>query len=290
MTLTYNRLSAATPPAHLYNVRMCLVLLAWQSHPDYPLILAGNRDEFHARPTDPASFWREAPAVIGGRDLTAGGSWLGVTAAGRFAVVTNYREAVNPPDGARSRGHLVGDFLRGGEAPAVFLSRVAAEEACYAGFNLFAGTPVELDYFSNRDGRPRSLAPGLYALSNATLDAPWPKVERLRARFARLLGKRPDPDALLALLHDREPAPDAELPATGLPPDRERLLSSPFIVSPTYGTRASSVLTIAAGGRTTFVERGFDPDGQPLETRRFHFLVPSLSGRRPEPAPAKAGG
>lgn len=259
---------------------MCLVLLAWQSHPDYPLILAGNRDEFHARPTDPATFWREAPAVIGGRDLTAGGSWLGVTAGGRFAVVTNYREVVDPPAGARSRGHLVGDFLRGDETPAVFLSRIAAEEDRYAGFNLFAGAPASLGYFSNRGGEPRDLPSGLYALSNATLDAPWPKVERLRARFAQFLAEqRPDPGALLALLDDRIPAPDAELPDTGLPRTRERLLSSPFIVSPAYGTRASSVLTVAADGRTTFVERGFDPDGRPLEARWFKFIVHSASGR-----------
>lgn len=255
---------------------MCLIAIAWKTDAHWPLILAGNRDEFHARPTDPASFWRDAPNVIAGRDLTAGGTWLGVSAADRFAAVTNYRERLDPPADARSRGHLVGDFLRGSQTPEEFMAEVAAEADRYAGFNLFAGDRDTLMYFSNRDGPPRALPPGHYALSNATLDTPWPKVERMRAAFARQLDAQPDPspEALLTLLDDREPAPEAEWPETGLAPERERLLSAPFIVSPTYGTRASSVLLMAATGKTIFVERGFDAEGCALETRQFVFFVP----------------
>lgn len=252
---------------------MCLILVAWQSRADYPLMLAANRDEFHARPTDPASFWRDAPKIIAGRDLTAGGTWLGVTTTGRFAAITNFRDLLPPPADAPSRGKLVGDFLRGNESPAAFMQRVAADADRYAGFSLFAGTPAELAFFSNRSGAPRRLDPGTYALSNAALDVPWPKVERMRNEFARRIEQRPDPEALLDLLNDREPAPDAELPATGLPLDRERLLSAPFVVSPTYGTRASSVLLFDAAHRATFVERDFDPEGLPIETRSFTFRI-----------------
>ncbi|HET7308385.1 MAG TPA: NRDE family protein [Gammaproteobacteria bacterium] len=255
---------------------MCLIAIAWETDARWPLILVGNRDEFHARPTDPAGFWRDALDVIGGRDLTAGGSWFGVSAAGRFAAVTNYRERLDPPTDARSRGHLVGDFLRGRETPEAFMAEVAAEADRYAGFNLFVGDRDTLMYYSNRDGLPRALPPGRYALSNATLDTPWPKVERMRVAFTNELDARPDPDpeALLTLLDDREPAPQAELPTTGLEPERERLVSAPFVVSPTYGTRASSVLLMADSGKTVFVERGFDPAGVAFETRKFVFFVP----------------
>ncbi|HET6725428.1 MAG TPA: NRDE family protein [Gammaproteobacteria bacterium] len=252
---------------------MCLIAIAWKTDAAWPLVLIGNRDEFHARPTDPAGFWHGAPGIIGGRDLTAGGSWLGVNAAGRFAAVTNYRDRLDPPAGARSRGHLVGDFLRGDASPEAFMAEVGANADCYAGFSLFVGGGDTLAFYSNRDGAIRLLAPGIYALSNAALDAPWPKVERMRAAFARQLEtqKQPDTDALLSLLDDREPARDAELPNTGLTPERERLLSAPFVVSSEYGTRASSVVIRSADGRITFVERGFDPAGYPLETRRFDF-------------------
>lgn len=265
---------------------MCLIAIAWKSKDRWPLILAGNRDEFHARPTDPAGFWRDAADVIGGRDLTAGGSWLGVSAGGRFAAVTNYRERLDPPPDARSRGHLVGDFLRGRETAEDFMAEVAADADRYAGFNLFVGDRDTLMYYSNRDGQPRSLDAGRYALSNATLDTPWPKVERMRAAFAAELDARPDPDpkALLALLDDREPASEADLPTTGLAPERERLVSAPFVVSASYGTRASSVLMMRDDGKAIFIERSFDPAGVALETRKFVFFVPLQAASRWMPA------
>lgn len=249
---------------------MCLIAIAWKTDNRWPLILAGNRDEFHARPTDPAGSWHGAPDIIGGRDLTAGGSWLGVNAAGRFAAVTNYRERLDPPADARSRGQLVGDFLRGDATPQAYLAAIAADADRYAGFSLFVGDCDSLGFYSNRGGEPRTLDPGIYVLSNAALDAPWPKSERLREQFARQAAQ-PDAGALLAMLYDREPAPVGELPDTGLAPERERLLSAPFIVSPEYGTRASSVVLRDGDGRITFVERGFDPAGCAMETRKFVF-------------------
>ncbi|HET7369618.1 MAG TPA: NRDE family protein [Gammaproteobacteria bacterium] len=258
---------------------MCLIAIAWKTDADWPLVLAANRDEFHARATDPASFWRDASDILGGRDLTAGGSWLGIRANGRFAAVTNFRDGFEPPADARSRGHLVGDFLRGDASPAIFMAEVAAEADRYAGFSLFVGDRDTLMYFSNRAGEPRRLAPGRYTLSNAALDVPWPKVQRMRDAFAQQLDEQPppDPEALLAVLDDRTPAPDDDLPETGLPRERERLLSAPFVVSPSYGTRASSVVLVDATGRTSLTERGFDPSGGILETRQFVFrssLVP----------------
>jgi uncharacterized protein with NRDE domain len=257
---------------------MCLIAIDWKTNPHWPLVLIGNRDEFHARPTDPATFWTEAPAIIAGRDLTAGGTWLGVHANGRFAAVTNYREKVEPPPNARSRGHLVGDFLRGAATPAAFMANIAADANRYAGFNLFTGDRDTLMYFCNRNRRaPRRLEAGRYALGNATLDTPWPKVERMREAFANELGAHPKPgfERLLTLLRDQAGASDAELPDTGLARERERLLSAPFVVSPSYGTRASSVLTKDDRGRVTFVERGFDPEGNAMETRAFSFLAAS---------------
>jgi len=246
---------------------MCLLILAWRDQPGAQLLLLGNRDESHARPSAAADWWSDAPGVLGGRDLEAGGSWLGVTRSGRFAVVTNVREA-DPPTllRAKSRGELVADFLRGRASPAAYVAGLGM--ASYAGYNLICGDRDSLWYASNR-AVERELAPGVYALSNATLDAPWPKVERLRARFAaaRAAGE----DAMFELLADRTPADDAALPDTGLGLERERLLSAPFVLGPTYGTRASYLLRLDGAGRGRFVERSFDRDGVPRAARAYEF-------------------
>jgi len=247
---------------------MCLLILAWRDAPGSRLLLLGNRDEFHARPSAPAAWWDDAPGLLAGRDLVAGGSWLGVTRAGRFAVVTNVREPQRPPpDAALSRGHLVRDFLLGDATPERFVAALAPDR--YPGFNLLVGDAGSLWYASNR-AAPRALAPGVYALSNATLDAPWPKVERLRARFA---AARDDATASLALLADRSPAPDATLPTTGLPLALERLLSAPFVASPEYGTRASYRLTIGDDRQAQLRERSFAPDGRQFGERVLAFQV-----------------
>jgi len=246
---------------------MCLLILAWRDQPDQRLLLLGNRDELHARPSAPAAWWTEAPQLLGGRDLEAGGTWLGVTQRGRFAVVTNVREA-DPPTllRARSRGELVAGFLRGDATPERYVADLGM--ASFAGYNLICGDGDSVWYASNR-AVERPLAPGVYVLSNATLDTPWPKVERLRARFAA--ARTQGEDALFALLADREPAADADLPNTGLDRERERLLSAPFVVSPSYGTRASYLVSIDAAGRGRFVERSFDRDGAQRDARTFDF-------------------
>lgn len=246
---------------------MCLLVLAWRDQPGSHLLLLGNRDELHARPSQAAGWWDDAPGVLGGRDLEAGGSWLGVTRSGRFAVVTNVRES-DPPTllRARSRGELVADFLRGTDSPERYVASLGM--ASFAGYNLICGDRDSLWYASNR-AVERPLAPGVYALSNATLDAPWPKVERLRARFAA--ARAAGDAALFALLADREPAADGTLPDTGLGLERERLLSAPFVVSPAYGTRASYLLALDPAGHGRFVERSFDRDGRQQDERAFEF-------------------
>jgi uncharacterized protein with NRDE domain len=246
---------------------MCLIAVAWQVHPDYPLIVLANRDEFYARPAAPARFWAEAPQVLAGRDLSAGGTWLGVTRQGRFAALTNVREP-GMPQGERSRGLIVSTYLLGSEPAADYVARTTAEGAAYSGFNLLASDGDSLWWTSNRGAGPRQLEPGVYLLSNHLLDTPWPKVELLRAGLMAQL-PHPEPEALLALLQDEREAADIDLPDTGIGLAMERLLSAPFIRSAQYGTRASTVL-MAGHDRIRFMEQGHGPEG-PLERSSFAF-------------------
>ena len=244
---------------------MCLILLAWQAHPDYPLVVAANRDEFFVRPSAPAAFWREAPQVLAGRDLEAGGTWLGVSREQRFAALTNYREGGKQSVGARSRGALVADFLIGKTSPVAYLTQVAATAADYNGFNLFVADGADLGYYSNRgDGQVRWLQPGFYGLSNHLIDTPWPKLASAKAAFAKALATLPAPAAFLELLADQEIVPDSHLPETGVPIEWERILSAIFVRSEHYGTRASTLLTRHRDGLTTLLERSFDADARAL--------------------------
>ncbi|AYD64602.1 hypothetical protein C4E15_13390 [Achromobacter spanius] len=252
---------------------MCLAVLALHALSGIPVLIAANRDEFHARPTHPIAQWADAPTVYAGRDGLAGGTWMGVTTRGRFALVTNYREPGKHLNPAPSRGALVEDYLRGDEPPDVYLARTHESDQAYNGFNLIVGDTRQAWYLSNRDGPPRPLDPGIYALSNHLLDTPWPKLARTKTAFTDVLGRSPQPDlpALFDALADRQTATDDDMPATGLPPDRERLLSSPFIVSPDYGTRSSSVLVLFDGGSGQLDERRFSPDGTLSGESRLAF-------------------
>ncbi len=252
---------------------MCLLVLAWKSHPRYRLILAGNRDEFHERAAAPLNWWQDDPRILGGRDQKAGGTWLGVARSGRFGVVTNYRDLQAPVEGAPSRGNLVPRFLTGATSPKEFLDDLRGAALRYSGFNLLVGGTRALYYFSNRGPKvPTALAPGVYGLSNHLLDTPWPKLARTRERFAALLAE-PDIQAedVFSLLGDRERASSEDLPATGLPADWERVVSSPFIVNERYGTRCSSLLLVERNGRTVLHERRFDAAGMQSGTTRFEF-------------------
>jgi len=246
---------------------MCLLAFAWQVHETHRLVLVGNRDEMHARPTAPLGWWT-SPPILGGRDLAAGGTWLALDRTGRFGALTNFREPSPPhppelPD-RPSRGELIPRFLTGTQSPLVYLRELALHAQNYAGFSIVVGNQTELAYYCNRDLRePLLLPPGIHGLSNATLNVPWPKVtlaqERLRHAIRQPLG---DPERLADLLTDRASAPDALLPDTGVGLPLERRLSPAFIVGDAYGTRSTSVLLFGAGDSPhRLIERSYTPDG-----------------------------
>lgn len=252
---------------------MCLILLAWHAHPDYALVVAANRDEFFARPTAPAAFWPESPHVLAGRDLQAGGTWLGMTRNGRFAALTNFRDPARNKAGAPSRGELVSRFLTGFITPAAYLDVLESCADLYSGFNLVFGDPDGLWCFSNCGEGERQLWPGVYGLSNHLLDTPWPKVARGKSALNTAICALPDETPLFALLRDDSIAPDEALPRTGVSLEWERLLSAAFVSSPGYGTRSATVLLMDAAGNVRFIEQEFLPDAQPGERREFAFAV-----------------
>jgi uncharacterized protein with NRDE domain len=252
---------------------MCLILFAYRAHPRYPLVVAANRDEWFRRPTAPAGFWSDAPEVLAGRDLEAGGTWLGVTRGGRFAALTNFRDPATLRDDAPSRGALVSDFLTSSTDADAYLRSVRRDADRYNGFNLVLGDQTSLRYFSNREGDARALHPGIYGLSNHLLDAPWPKVRAGKARLGALLDGEIDAEALLDLLDDSQVAPDAELPRTGVPLELERALSPRRIRAGDYGTRSSTVLLVAQDGEVSLLERSFDASGAESSVVRERFRL-----------------
>jgi len=268
---------------------VCLALVALDAHPRFPLVIAANRDEFHARAAAPAHWW--ADGTLAGIDLVAGGTWFGVEPRGRWALVTNFREGVPRDPDAPSRGGLVTRALAQRASPLVCAASIAADGGRYHGFNLLVGEVAPpgahsrtaetrgvihaiAAYASNRASGALALGPGIHALSNHLLDTPWPKLTRSKARFARCLASLDDGlEPLFELLADRTQAEAEVLPATGIAPDWERLLSSAFIVDPRYGTRCSTVLTIAHDGAARFVERSFAPDGRATGEAAHEFSV-----------------
>jgi uncharacterized protein with NRDE domain len=255
---------------------MCLVLLAWDSHPDLQLIVAANRDEFYARPTAPADWWDEAPNVLAGRDLRVGGTWMGVTRTGRFAAVTNFREPEAYREGAPSRGFLPTNFLLSRAPSLGYAAGLMPIAPGFNGFNLLLFDGTTLAWFSNRAQGARTLPPGVFGLSNHLLDTPWPKVVNGKADLRAALAA--PVDELEARLFDslarRDPAPDAELPSTGVGMERERALSSAFIATPEYGTRCSTVLLMGRDGEVTFVERTTTlPQSEGMSEVRHRFRI-----------------
>ena len=242
---------------------MCLIVVGWRVHPDYPLVVAANRDEFYARPTAALARWPDAPEIIGGRDLEAGGTWLGISEAGRFAAVTNVREPGMAP-GKLSRGALTRQFLCAPLSAVDYASTI--DGASYSGFNLLISDNQTLVYFSNRDGQARTLAPGIYGLSNHRLDTPWPKLLAARTNFSNALTMLPDESAFFDLMGDASIVADESLPSTGVPIEWERLLSAIFVKSETYGTRASTLAWQRTDGVVTVHENSFGPNGQPLQS------------------------
>jgi uncharacterized protein with NRDE domain len=220
---------------------MCLILLAWQVHPEFPLIVAANRDEFHARPAAQAGFWGDQPSILAGRDLEAGGTWMGVSRGGKFAAVTNYRGAFEPR-AAESRGALVTRFLQDRTTAAAYMATVAGKAASYSGFNLLAGDGETLWWMSNRGGEPRSLQPGVHGLGNTLLDTP--ELDEAKSQFRAAVASAPAVDALFEVICARR------------------------ILHQQYGTRCSTVLRKSKHG-LRYAERSFLPEGEQLETVQF---------------------
>lgn len=257
---------------------MCLLLFAYKSHPDYRLILAANRDEFYDRPTRPATFWEDAPGILAGQDLKAGGTWMGITKKGRFAAITNYREAGLTKENAPSRGDLVKEFLKGDSRPHDYLKTVQEMGQIYNGFNLIIGDTTRLFYYSNRDGNIRTVEPGIHGLSNHLLNTPWPKTSQGTSRLHTLLNQSKEfsPEDIFAILADRSIPPDKELPDTGVGLEWERMLSPIFIKGDMYGTRCTSVLLWEKTGAITFLERTFNrhlPDKTKSKTQHHAFTL-----------------
>jgi len=246
---------------------MCLAIVALDAHPCFALIVAANRDEYHARPTEAVHWWmaEDGAEILAGRDLEAGGTWLGVTRSGRWAFVTNVRQGAKRDLQAPSRGLLVPRVLRDSRDPHAALVAATADAQHYNGFNLMAGEIAAASWGSNRaPERGSRLSSGIHGLSNAQLDTPWPKLVRTKSGVAAWTeAGREDIDALLALLADRGRARDDELPSTGVSREWERVLSAPFIAGESYGTRSSTVLTISRDGEARLVEQSFDVCGEP---------------------------
>ena len=254
---------------------MCLLLMALNRHPAYPLVLLANRDEYYDRPSAPACFWEEEPSLLAGKDLRAGGTWLGITRKGRIAAITNYRDPASIKEGSPSRGGLVSNFLLGQEGPLEYLDKLDREAEKYNGFNLIVGEKGQYYWYSNRGDGARSLSAGIYGLSNHLLDTPWPKVAKSKDALVYLLSEQEDPslEELFRILTDHIIAGDERLPDTGVGLEWERILSPIFIKSPTYGTRSSTVILIDVDNRVTFVEKTFNADLDHPTTARHEFRV-----------------
>lgn len=234
---------------------MCLIVFAWKLIPNCPRVVAANRDEFFARPTQDADWWHDHPDVYAGRDLQAGGTWLGVNRRGRFAALTNIRTGLPKPDDKRSRGELVANYLSGDIDPLDYLTQVRDAAHDYHGFNLIFGDEHALYWITNGDDVEfKPLEPGIYGLSNGSLDTPWPKVVRAKAQFASLLCQGAPDGAYFDMLADTTRASDCRLPKTGVSLEWERLLSPICIESEDYGTRASTLVRLHHGGKAELHE------------------------------------
>lgn len=256
---------------------MCLIFFAINHHPKYAFILAANRDEFYARPTAPALFWKEQPDLLAGQDLqeignTFPGTWLGINKSGRLAMVTNYRDLRKIKSKASSRGKLVSDFLCGQKEGFQYLSSVETVADQYNGFNLLVGDASQLYYFSSEQKGIKTLNSGIFGISNHLLDTPWPKVINGKKKFSTILssGKDIHPELLLDMMQDSIQAPEDQLPDTGVGTTREKMLSPAFIESEDYGTRCTTIILIKKNGEVSFTEKSYKTS---TELRQFEFKI-----------------
>jgi len=254
---------------------MCLIVFSYKSHEKYPLILAGNRDEFYKRPAKEAHFWNTTPPVLAGKDLKAGGTWLGISSAGEMGALTNFRDLNNPRQREKSRGELIPEVLLNGEPIDAKLKSIIQKGHQYDGFNMIAGNIHNLFYLNNITNRFEKLKPGYHGISNAFLNTPWPKVEKAKKEFNNIISRnKMDEEAIFTLLKNRESYPHEELPDTGLTPEMEKAVSSIFIDTHNYGTRCSTLLMIDRYDAVTFIERTYSAGENKIESqKRFEFKI-----------------
>lgn len=252
---------------------MCLIVFAYKYHPQYPLILAGNRDEFHRRPTQKLHVWDGNPNILAGKDLKEGGTWLGINQHGKMAAVTNHRDLSNIKENAPSRGFIVTEILKSDLSTSEKLFDMAPDFSKYNGFNLIAGTVDDLYYCSNHDNSFQKIKPGLYGISNASLNTPWPKTNSALENFSTALNSgQPDSNEIFDLLCDTNRYPENMLPKTGLSPEMEKAVSSVFILTDDYGTRSSALLMVDKNGKIKFTEKTYSPGTTDItNTEEFHL-------------------
>lgn len=253
---------------------MCLIVFANNTIEDYKLVFAANRDEFYNRPTEQSEFWTEYPDLLAGKDLQAGGTWLGITKQGRFAAITNFRDLKNHRNDAPSRGNLTLDFLISDISPEEYYNKLKPTLSDFNGFNLLLGNVDELCYFSNKTEGFHKLVPAIHGISNAILDTPWPKVEKSKIQLQRLIEyQKIHPWEILNILDDTSPAKDEELPDTGVGLELERMLSPIFIKSEKYGTRSSTIITVDKNHTVRFVEKTYFANSGRFSNRDFNFII-----------------
>ncbi len=257
---------------------MCLIILAIDVHPEYPLVIAANRDEYYHRPTAPLAFWEDMPDILAGRDLAGGGTWLGISKTGRLAAITNYRDPAHQNPDARSRGLLITRFLAGNTPADPFFKNVINAGETYNGYNLVAGDMDRLWWMSNVSNEIRRLDTGISGISNRLLNTPWPKIEKAKFRLRAVLASGSDIDVeeVFSLLADTSAPDDHRLPHTGVGLEWERILSPIFVASDIYGTRSSSIILYHHSGKLSFLERTWQvpsPRPMPEETRRVDLDI-----------------
>ncbi|NJM26041.1 MAG: NRDE family protein [Bacteroidia bacterium] len=256
---------------------MCLIFMGLNAHPRYKLVVAANRDEFYQRKTAPLHQWDDHPEIIGGRDMEAFGTWMGMNRNGKLSMVTNFRDPANINPVAPSRGKLVTDFLLGQVPAGDYMNNLAPAGKTYNGFNLIAGTADELFYFSNYGNGIMQIPAGIHGLSNHLLDTPWPKVRRGVPKMQALLETEElATQPFFDLLYDDGIAPDDQLPDTGVGIERERMLSSMFIKTPNYGSRCSTVLLIDRQNKVTYAERVFNLTTFDYSEKKLEFEYPTV--------------
>lgn len=253
---------------------MCLIVFANNILEDYKLIFAANRDEFYNRPSEQAEFWSDYSDLLAGKDLQAGGTWMGITKHGKFAAITNFRDLKNHRNDAPSRGSLTLDFLISDISPEEYYNKLKSTLPNYNGFNLILGNVDELFYFSNKTKGLQKPERGIHGISNAILDTPWPKVEKSKRQLQHLIEqKNIHPWEILNLLDDTSLAKDEELPNTGVGLEMERMLSPIFIKSKEYGTRSSTIVTVDNQNNVRFVEKTYFANSGRFSNKDFNFTI-----------------